>query len=330
MKPGLILALFALVLSAAATDVMGGSKPYNLTSQAGLRSFQSESQIATAGEDDRNACALASKDVLRSCRLDARGDLSLAQAKCDNVSVPEERRSCRQTALAHAQSALRLCDRTFFARQGACQKLGGQAYDPAIDPANFVDRIDNPYFPLTPGTTYIYDSPSEHIEFEVTRRTKVIMGVTCVEVHDRAFSNGELVEDTRDWFAQDRDGNVWYFGENTNQLTGGLVVGVEGSFEAGVDGAKPGIIMEAIPHIGDFYRQEFSLTVAEDFAEVLSLDKSVKVPAGTFHHCLETADTAITKLDLLEHKFYAPGVGNVLVVDTTTGERTELTRITYK
>ena len=140
--------------------------------------------------------------------------------------------------------------------------------------------------------------------------------------------NGELTEDTLDWFAQDKDGNVWYFGENTHELAGALITTIEGTFMAGVDAAKPGIVMEAHPIIGDFYRQEFSLANAEDFAEVTSLTKSVTVPAGSFANCLQTRETTPLETDLQEDKYYAPGVGNLLTVDATTGERTELTGIT--
>src|SRR5262249_39339448 len=139
---------------------------------------------------------------------------------------------------------------------------------PVIDPSNFVGVINNPYLPMVPGTTFTYvsqtaDGVETNVVF-VTHNTKVILGVTCTEVHDTVTLNGELTEDTLDWLAQDKQTNVWYFGENTKQLAGGLVVGLEGAFTAGVDGAKPGIIMEGNPKVGDFYRQEFSPGEAED------------------------------------------------------------------
>ena len=203
--------------------------------------------------------------------------------------------------------------------------------DPVIDPSNFVAQVDNPYFPLTPGTTFIYEGQTqegfEHDEFAVTHRTRVILGVRCVEVHDTVKTDGELTEDTLDWFAQDRDGNVWYFGENTHELEDGLITTIEGTFRAGVNGDKPGIVMKAHPAISDFYRQEFSLNNAEDFAETRSLTQTVHVPAGTFHNCLKSKETTPLEPDLLEFKYYAPGVGNVLTVDAKTGDREELVRI---
>ena len=216
-------------------------------------------------------------------------------------------------------------------REETCDKLGPAPYDPVIDPANFVAKIDNPFFPLVPGTTFIYEGQtSEGLmrdEFAVTHNTRVIDGVTCVEVHDSVFTDGELTEDTLDWFAQDKDGNVWYFGENTAELEDGLISTIDGTFMAGVDGDKPGIVMKAHPAVGDFYRQEFSLGNAEDEAETLGLNASVTVPYGSFQHCLRSEETTPLEPDALEDKFYASGVGNVLTVDEDTGERCELVQI---
>jgi len=284
-----------------------------------------------AGAERLGACRLTANTVLRSCRDAAQSDYWLALAKCDNLADPAAR-DCRTQALADLKDARQTCKEQNDARQAACEWLGEAPYDPVINPSNFVARIDNPYFPLTPGTTFIYEGQTaqgfEHDEFAVTHNTRVILGVTCVEVHDTVTEDGELTEDTLDWFAQDTEGNVWYFGENTHELEDGLITTIDGTFMAGVNGDKPGIVMKAHPAIGDFYRQEFSLGNAEDFAETLSLTESVTVPAGSFHNCLKSQETTPLETDLLEHKFYAPGVGNVLTVDAVTGDRVELVRIT--
>src|SRR5262249_3157135 len=153
-----------------------------------------------------------------------------------------------------------------------------------IVPANFVTNVNNPFYPLTAGTTYYYlGQTAQGVESNVVAvasNTKVILGVTCVEVHDVVYIGGDLEEDTLDWFAQDKDGNVWYLGEHSEQISDGVIVGLEGSFIAGEDGAKPGIIMKASPAAGDFYRQEFQLKDAEDVAEVVTLNEDVTVPAG--------------------------------------------------
>jgi len=148
----------------------------------------------------------------------------------------------------------------------------------------------------------------------VTRDHKTILGVAVTVVHDRQIENGEVLEDTFDWYAQDRDGNVWYMGEATKTLSGGQVVSTEGSWQAGVDGAQAGIIMLGQPEVGDAYRQEYSPGVAEDQAKVLSLDESVPVIAGIFTGCLETGERTALEPGDREFKYYARGVGTVLEV----------------
>ena len=166
--------------------------------------------------------------------------------------------------------------------------------------------------------------------FEVTSKQVVIMGVTCLEVHDTSTVNGVLTEDTLDWFAQDSAGNVWYFGENSKQYSDGLIVGVVGSWTAGVNGAKPGIFILARPQVGDIYRQEFAMGVAEDFARVLGLNEYVTVPYGSFSNAVKTLDSSTLQPTSREHKYYANGIGNVLSIDLATGERTELVQIIKK
>ena len=278
-----------------------------------------------------DACARTSEEAKRSCLEAAQSNYVNALGKCTNVSDPSERQACQDQAQADLNDAQQTCQAGFVVRQSSCDKLGPAPYDPVIDPANFVARIDNPYFPLQPGTTFIYEGRMpeglERDQFAVTHNTRVILGVTCVEVHDSVFTDGALTEDTLDWFAQDREGNVWYFGENTHELEDGLITTIEGTFMAGVNGDKPGIIMKAHPAISDFYRQEFSLNNAEDFAQTLSLNEVIRVRAGTFNHCLKSEETTPLEPDLLEDKFYAPGVGNILTVDVNTGAREDLVRI---
>ncbi len=202
--------------------------------------------------------------------------------------------------------------------------VGDEPYEPTINPDDFVAQIDNQYLPLTPGTTLVYEGDTEdgeeRIEVEVTHETREILGVTCIVVRDRVWVDAKLAEDTFDWFAQDRDGNVWYFGEDSKEYEGGKVVSTGGSWEAGVDDAKPGIIMEANPEVGDAYRQEYYKDEAEDMAEVLSLNESVSVTYGTFENCLKTKEWTPLEPDVVEHKYYAPGIGVVLEVMVEGGE----------
>jgi len=200
---------------------------------------------------------------------------------------------------------------------------------PAFDPANFVSRIDNPYFPLVPGTTFSYREPTtvgiETIDLEVTHDTKVILGVIATVVRDRVYVDGSLVEDTFDWYAQDKQGNVWYLGEAVEDYKDGVVVSTAGSWEAGKDGATPGIIMLARPRIGTTYRQELAPGVAEDQATVVSLAKSVSVPHGTFRDCVQTMEFSRLAPGSRGYKFYAPGVGLVMELSPAGGRgRVEL------
>jgi hypothetical protein len=165
----------------------------------------------------------------------------------------------------------------------------------------------------------------ERTVVEVTGHTRVVMGVTCVVVRDTVTLDGEVIEDTFDWFAQDADGAVWYFGEETYEYEDGEIVSTEGAWEAGVDGAQPGIVMPARPQVGDSYRQEYYQGEAEDTAEVLSLTESATVPVGTYEDVLMTEDINPLELEVVEHKYYARGVGPILTVQVQGGsDREEL------
>jgi hypothetical protein len=281
--------------------------------------------------EETNICQLSSQKELRSCRTEAQSTLQLALAQCDNVPDPPGRAACKQQAFASQKDALSLCDDRFSQRQRICQKLGPGPYGPVIDPANFVTVIDNLYFPLTPGTTLIYEAQTsegfEHHEFTVTHNTETILGVTCVQIHNPVTLDGQLTGDTLDYFAQDKGGNVWFFKDDSVGLSGGRVVDLEGSWTGGVNGASPGIQAEAHPAVGDFYRQDFLLGTAEDVAQVLNLDTTVTVPAGTFQHCVKIEERTGLEPSELEHKFYCPGIGLVLRVDLVTGDRLPLVEI---
>lgn len=192
----------------------------------------------------------------------------------------------------------------------------GGNYQPNIDPADFVETIDNPYMPLTPGSEWVYEGVGdegemERIEVTVTEECRDVMGVSTLVVRDTEYVEGELVEDTYDWFAQDRDGNVWYFGEDTAEYEDGEVVTTEGSWEAGVDGALPGIVMLADPSVGDAYRQEYYAGEAEDMCEVLEVGATHSIGLGDCTDVLVTEDWTPLEPEVVENKYYAPGVGMI-------------------
>jgi hypothetical protein len=281
------------------------------------------------------ACTRTANAALSACQHEVEDDFWIATGNCINLSDPDARRVCSRRATTARIEGLEECGAQSEARLEICDALGEAPYDPQIKPAMFVNPADigrsvapNPYFPMVPGWTWIYRGGTEKITVTVTGRTKKILGVTCAVIRDVVEDRGQVIEDTEDWYAQDIDGNVWYFGEISKEFERGELVGIEGSWKAGVDGAKPGIIMKANPAVGEVFRQEFALGEAEDMGEVLSLNASATVPAASCEgDCLVTKDFTPLEPDALERKYYAPGVGLILEVDPETGERVSLVAI---
>jgi hypothetical protein len=186
-------------------------------------------------------------------------------------------------------------------------------YDPRIDSAAFSATITNPYLPLQPGNRWIYEGRTEdgfeRKVVEVTDETRAVMGVTCVVVKDTVTLDGQPYEDTVDWFAQDRTGTVWNFGEATRKRAADGSFSPAGSWEAGVNGAQPGVVMPADPRPGGPYRQEYLPGEAEDMARVLTVDESLRVSYGSYVQVVVTRDWSPLDPGVAEHKHYAPGVG---------------------
>jgi hypothetical protein len=191
---------------------------------------------------------------------------------------------------------------------GSCPK------PPAL-PSQWVAQIDNPYVPLSPGTTLTYrgkvDGKNVIDVFAITDQTTLIEGVNARVIHDQVFRGGNLVEDTFDWFAQDAAGNVWYFGEDTKELDHGTVVSTEGSWQAGVNKANAGIFMPAHPQVGDFFKQEDAKNVAEDCTRIVDLNAFVSTPYVTSNDALKTEEFSLLEPGVLDNKYYVKGIGNV-------------------
>jgi hypothetical protein len=185
---------------------------------------------------------------------------------------------------------------------------------------------------MAAGNTWVYreedaEGNTQRVEVTVTDREKKILGIDATVVHDVVTENGRPKEDTWDWYAQDDEGNLWYLGEDTKEYEDGKVTSTKGSWEAGIDGAQAGIVLPGEPKIGLAYRQEYYAGEAEDRAEILSLDEQAQVPFGSFTDLLMTKDTTPLEPAVLEHKFYARGVGPVLVIARSGGGgREELIR----
>jgi len=207
------------------------------------------------------------------------------------------------------------------------------SYSPKIDPANFVAAVDNRYFPLKPGTAFHYNGfkgkTPQIDDMVVTRQTIRILGVTCTVVRDTVSQHGKPLERTFDWYAQDKQGNVWYMGEDARELQNGRFVRASDSWKAGVNGAKPGIIMRGNPKPNEVYRQEYYLPGgALDQGRVLGLGVSVKVPYGTFTKSLATIEWSPVEPQF-EKKYYVSGIGEVKEQVTQGGhERFELVSLT--
>lgn len=288
--------------------------------------------VLTVQANAQVGCKATATDMLKSCEAEALSEYWLALGKAANISNRGERKQAIADAAAAYEEALDECEAQEDARLGLCSALGDGVYDPKIVPNDFANGPANPYFPLVPGTIRTYEGATEDgletIVVTVTDDTREILGVECVVVRDTVYLDGEMIEDTLDYFANDAAGNVWYFGENTVEIEDGLIVNTEGAWIAGEDGAKPGIVMPAPPVFGVTYRQEFDLGNAEDAATDIGLGETVNVPAGTFTNCVRTADFTPISPDSLEHKSYAPGVGLVRELDPETGSVVALVSVT--
>jgi hypothetical protein len=210
----------------------------------------------------------------------------------------------------------------------------GGVYTVNLTAADFVEVVDNSYFPLPVGAKWEYEisAGNKHKQtdtLEVLKDKRTVNGVQATVVRDTVSAGNQIVEDTFDWFAQDKYGNVWYVGESVDNYIGGVLAGHAGSWEWGVDGALPGIIMWADPsaHLNEEYRQEYYLGKAEDMGQVLSVNESLTVPFGSFDQVVKTLD--FSKIEAgQEQKFYAPGVGLLKEMDVNGNEEVVLVKLT--
>jgi hypothetical protein len=208
-----------------------------------------------------------------------------------------------------------------------------------VPPASdFTAKVDNPWYPLRPGTTLVYEGGeggnAERNVFKVTQRTKVVNGARCVVIDDRVYSGpgaGHVSERTSDYYAQDSKGNVWYFGEDTAALdSNGNVKSTAGTWHAGVNGARAGLFMPAHPRVGETHRQEYLKGHAEDWFKVLSLNAKVNVPHGRYTNALRTREWTPLEPGVIDNKYYAHGIGEVFEGTVKGGnERFELVAVTH-
>ena len=297
----------------------------------------------------RKTCSATAATLYMACRAQNMGDAFVAKAKCLNVTDALDRTQCRKDAETEKADARDTCREMRAGRRDACRLLGENAYDPRVDQTLFDDPHAlvhaNPYFPLTIGNHWEYRSAIETDTVDIVDEIKLINGVHCVVARDIVEKPTGEAEHTNDWYAQAKDGNTWYFGEETADFatfSGDApqlpeLVSIEGSFKWGRDRDKGGIIFLASPKVGDAYLEEFSLANAEDVTEVLSTtysygaggDLDQLVPAA-LAQILCAGDCVVTKnYSLLEpgdfaRKYHAKGIGVFLEVEVQTSEVVQL------
>jgi hypothetical protein len=295
------------------------------------------------------ACSATAKALFSACRAETSADLGKATAICLNGDEADER-DCLAAAKEERKDVSDECKDQYDARSEICDVLGEDRYAPDFDPMGFQTAFDppavpNPYIPLTIGNTWDYASATETTHIEVLDATKSIEGVTCVVERDQVSVGGKLVEDTDDWVTLALNGDAWYCGEEVkdyevfagDQPMNIELVAIEGSFKTGRDGDKPGLLFPMAPFAGQLFRQEFSVGNAEDIVEVVetnyvfgndaTLDDMV--PQALADHlcgagCVVTRDSTPLEPEVVERKYYAPGIGVFLEIAPDTGEVNQL------
>lgn len=291
-------------------------------------------------------CSATARTLQLACDEDADSSYWVAFGICINEPDDVDRAKCFADARTEFTDSKASCDEQLAGRQEACGVLGQARYHPEFEPqlfdANFA-HLSNPnrYFPLGIGNRWEFRSATESTKVEVLNETKLIDEVPCVVVRDEVRENGVLTESTNDWFAQAKDGNVWYCGEESRSFETFAgdrprkpeLVSIDGSFKAGRNEDQPGVIFRSNPSVGEVYREEASLQNAEDAAKILStnyaygknasLDRLVPRRLAQMlcaNDCVVTENLSLLEPGVIERKYYAPGIGVFLETEAESGE----------
>jgi len=298
-------------------------------------------------------CTETADTLLDACKASVMDDGAVGKAVCINITDPKARNTCLDDLADSQDEASGLCEAQHDTRLAACGVLGEDRYDPDFRPARFDNprrpSNPNPYFPLGVGKHWEYRSATQVNTVDVVNETKLIAGVNCIVLRDLVFEGGLIHEATDDWYVPAKDGSVWYFGEEVKDFEAfkgdkpmrSELVSIDGSFKAGRDGAKPGIIALASPKVGDVYLEEYSLGNAEDVTEIQSttysyghdpeLDENVPrelVERFCAGNCIVTKNYSLLEPGLFARKYYARGVSTILEVENT-GEVVQLVKCNF-
>jgi hypothetical protein len=301
------------------------------------------------------SCSAATASLRRACEFEALDEFFVGRAACAHESTEDEFDACMLVHEDGRDELLEECGGIYEARLEVCDATADRPHDPPFGPqftANFVDPLQigagvtpNPFFPLVQGNVWEYQGMfeedgemiTETITVTVLDEVKLIAGIQCLVVRDFVTKNGELVEDTDDWFAQDTDGNLWYCGEEVkdyetfedDEPPNPELVAIDGAFKAGREGDEAGMLLPFTPIVGDVIRQEVSFTNAEDVIEILGVDADESSAfANCNGQCLLTRDFSPLDPGVEENKYYAPGIGLLVEIDLDTGDRVELVNFT--
>jgi hypothetical protein len=339
--------------TAATAGIVGWIAVLASTAELTMEASPEAGQIE-ASHTAGTGCSATTMAAFDACWAESRASYALALGACANLE-DDDRAECLADALESRREEDLSCRAQRIARRDLCELLGDEPYDPDFQPELFdadFTRLARPnrYFPLTIGNRWTYRGGNEMVTIEIRNETKLIEGVRCLVVRDQVFVNGDLVEDTDDWFAQAKDGDVYYCGEEVKDFETfdgdnprrAELVSTDGSFKVGRDEALAGIIFRGVPTKGEVYRQEFSLGNAEDVAEVLStsyafgtdpaLDELVPralMQVFCARDCVVTKDFSPLEPGVFERKYYAPGIGLILETNPGTGEVLRLTACSF-
>ncbi|MGB5164256.1 MAG: hypothetical protein WBN61_03285 [Woeseiaceae bacterium] len=353
-----VLMLFA---ADAADGMLDGFAPLsfglNVDQEETLVRVAASQLLGAANVNDTQAvsCNAASNSLRRACEFEVLDEFFIGIAVCAHSETEADAADCIADYSVDRDDAIDECSDVTDARLELCAATADAVHNPPFGPdfaSDFVDPLTigtttpvNPYFPMVQGTVWTYEGTFEEdgeeitevITITVTDKIKLVDGIRCLVVRDVVEIDGELIEDTNDWFAQDTDGNIWYCGEEVQDyetFDGDVpsipeLVAIDGAFKAGRDGDEAGMLLPFAPVVGDIIRQEVSFANAEDTIEILAIDGTETVPAAACDgDCLVTRDFSPLDPGVEENKYYAPGIGKILEVDLENGSRFELIAVT--